>query len=784
MRLSNNLASTVKLFLTSMGLGISLIAWGDDHLFLELVINSTAKNSIIEIKATDQQWFAKREELLSLGYSWELTDEEWIALDDLPDSSWKYFAVAQRLHLNIAPKYLPIQDFRPRREIPEAATRDSGAFLNYTLVHNHSENLGDSTTAWHSINGFTPNTFWTSSGLYRHMPDGRDEYIRFDTRLAIEFEKTRVGIQFGDVFNYGRQYLPSYRVGGIRIARDFSLNPEKAYYPIPQFLGESEVPSNLEVYLNNQRIQALGIESGPYQLSLDQTAAGFNSATIVTQDIQGRPIVQQVDFYVATNLLRKGLVDFDISSGKIRNNYGFRNADYSNDNLSSGRITYGLTDFLTTEVFGQNYKSRNNFGGSIGLRAGNFGSVSASMAKSHTQDESDGAKLVSYGYDYYYYGFGFYINHLKRDENYADLVESQFSNYLKSQSSMGLSKSFETYGQFNFSYIERRYWQAPVQPDEIPVFDPLIPSYPTLGNLKILQATWHKTLDKDLTLTARWQKFSPIDSHSFSLGLTYFFGERSAVSVQTQQNKDFSSTYGSVSRNTPYPYGLGWSLSASDTFNDPRYADLRYRHRYGDGIARLIHNDHDRTTSVEWSGGIVVMDQEMYLSPSIYDAFAVVDTHRAGVPVYSGFQDFGLTAKSGRRLIPDLSGYLTNTLRIDPLGLPENTFIPESEKKIRPKRNGGIYVSFDLRTVTQVQTKVFTPDDKPLPAGTTLYNDEDESIFVGWEGELFIPQATSHQRWKWPEGNCSILLPPLNDNESNHLAPLFCLSSETTSHQP
>lgn len=774
MRPNNKLASTITFFLAGLGSAMSHSAWANDHLFLELVVNSTAKNSVIEIKATEQAWYAKREELASLGFSWILPDREWVSLDELPDSSWKYYAVTQRLHLRVAPKFLPLQDLRTPRVEREPATRDSGGFLNYSIVHNHSEIVGESTSVWHSVNAFTSNTFWSTSGIYRHMPDGSDDYIRFDTRLLLEFENPRIGVQLGDVFNHGRQYLPSYRVGGIRIARDFSLDPERAYYPIPQFLGEAEIPSSLEVYLNDQRVQAMGIESGPYQLSLDQTSAGFNSATIVTQDIQGRPVTQQVDFYVATNLLRKGLVDFDISAGKLRNHYGIRNADYSNSLLSTGRITYGLTNYLTTEIFGQHYENRSNLGGGVALRLGNFGALSATLGQSHTNDVADGAELVHYNYDYYRYGFGFYINHLERDVHYADLVESQYSNFLKSQSSVGISKSSEKYGQFNFSYIDKRYWKEPAAPSHLPVFDPTVPMLPSLGNIRITQASWHKTLDRDLTLTARWQKFAPLDSHSFSLGLTYFFGERSAASVQTQRHDDFTSTYASVTRNTPYPYGVGWSLSASDSHNNPRYADVRLRHKYGNGIVRYIQNNYDRMTSAEWSGSIVVMDQELYLSPSIYDAFAIVDTGRTGVPVYSGFQDFGISNKHGRQIIPDLSGYLTNTIRIDPLTLPENTLIPNFEKHVRPKRNGGIYVNFDVQTVTQVLTRAISSDNKPLPAGTTLYDVNGNSVFVGWDGELFIANAFSHQYWDWPDGKCRLILPELHIDETNQLPPIVC----------
>ncbi len=51
--------------------------------------------------------------------------------------------------------------------------------------------------------------------------------------------------------------------------------------------------------------------------------------------------------FVASSLLQAGLSDFSLSAGALRQNYGYRSANYGQWVASGGR--YGVTDWLTLE---------------------------------------------------------------------------------------------------------------------------------------------------------------------------------------------------------------------------------------------------------------------------------------------------------------------------------------------------------------------------------------------------------------------------------------------------
>ena len=53
---------------------------------------------------------------------------------------------------------------------------------------------------------------------------------------------------------------------------------------------------------------------------------GAGEATVVTTDAQGRQVVTSLPFYVSNTLLARGLSDFDLSVGRLRDDYGLRNS--------------------------------------------------------------------------------------------------------------------------------------------------------------------------------------------------------------------------------------------------------------------------------------------------------------------------------------------------------------------------------------------------------------------------------------------------------------------------
>lgn len=162
------------------------------------------------------------------------------------------------------------------------------------------------------------------------------------------------------------------RIGGLQVARNFATRPDLITYPLPQFSGQAAVPSSVDLYINSYKNTSVSVNPGPFTLNTVPYINGAGQATVVTTDALGRQISTTVPFYVASSLLQAGLSDFSLSAGALRQNYGYRSADYGQW-VASGSGRYGVTDWLTLEGRAEGAAELAVTGAGAGVRTGQLG---------------------------------------------------------------------------------------------------------------------------------------------------------------------------------------------------------------------------------------------------------------------------------------------------------------------------------------------------------------------------------------------------------------------------
>ena len=115
---------------------------------------------------------------------------------------------------------------------------------------------------------------------------------------------------------------------------------------------------------------------------------------MVTTDALGRQISTTVPFYVASSLLQAGLSDFSLSAGALRQNYGYRSADYGQW-VASGSGRYGVTDWLTLEGRAEGAAELAVTGAGAGVRLGQLGVLNASYSYSQAGSDAFNAPPVT-----------------------------------------------------------------------------------------------------------------------------------------------------------------------------------------------------------------------------------------------------------------------------------------------------------------------------------------------------------------------------------------------------
>src|SRR5690606_2372619 len=90
------------------------------------------------------------------------------------------------------------------------------------------------------------------------------------------------------------------------------------------------------------------VQPGPFTITDIPVHSGAGMATIITTDALGRQVSTSLPFYVSSDLLKRGFLDYAGSAGALRRGYGTESFDYGPP-AATGSLRYGLRDGFTIE---------------------------------------------------------------------------------------------------------------------------------------------------------------------------------------------------------------------------------------------------------------------------------------------------------------------------------------------------------------------------------------------------------------------------------------------------
>lgn len=205
---------------------------------------------------------------------------------------------------------------------------------------------------------------------------------RKDVRLVYDLPKKLLRFTAGDIIYKTAGYLSYVPIGGIGIAKDYSLMPNVASFPVSErefFLSE---PSEVEVWVNNVMVKSMVLESGTHDIRGFPFASGSNNVRIEIKDFSGRAETLEFFYIYEPTLLCKGISQYAYNVGfpstVTRNEYTY---DTKNPHFL---LTYkrGLTNNLTFDIYGQSSMSRTILG-TEGIYAHSLGNLHLTLAGSY-----------------------------------------------------------------------------------------------------------------------------------------------------------------------------------------------------------------------------------------------------------------------------------------------------------------------------------------------------------------------------------------------------------------
>lgn len=733
-------------------------AWADETLYLEIIVNGRNTNHVAQIVRKEHEWEISAIDLSALGLQLDVGGREKVLLRSVGITEVHYDSELQRLFINVPSHMLPVQYFNANNPgySDTKPRRDTGAFINYNLVSISGNMDAKLTSAWHELHYFKQAFYLVSNGILQSHSDkySTSGYTRFETYYQADNEDSMQSLAIGDVINATPSWGRSIRLAGIRFSRDYELNPSVITYPLPEFYGESALPGSVDLIINNQLRWRDQVTSGPFFINMVPYMSGAGTAQVVTTNAQGQQLQQSVRFYVTNELLAPGMLDYDLTIGFRRKNFGLESNNYANLPITSTSIRYGFNKYFTPQFLVQAGEGIHLAGAGLTFLAGSLGVVDIAAAASdyyrYQYDVNEHGKQASISYDYTYKKIGINANYLRRYGDYRDLgtqdqnIPDNTLNIVQAQFSLSFHDN--RLGGFNLGYFRT------VNRENIA--------------RSILNFSWSQYFYNGLTsfLSINHSLFETREN-SINFTLSFPLGARGQASASMQDSSDGRRHHQlQAMSNAPYNGGFGWGISVDDSAEKNRYVEGDWRTKYMDASISAYKSGNQTQYMGTLDGALIYMDGDVYATRYVNDAFAIVDAEQKDVPVMFGHQLMGKTDSHGKLLIPDLNSYLENRLAIDPMLLPANAIIDSIEQLVVPRRNGGIHVKFPVRFSQSALVKVVTKDNQPLPAGAVLMErDSEKNHITGWDGDVYVENLNAPLVVYWAEGECFVTLQPAAD---------------------
>ena len=508
------------------------------------------------------------------------------------------------------------------------------------------------------------------------------EVVRGLSNLTFDMPSSLRRIVMGDIFGSSSSALgSSVLLGGLSIAREFSLDPYFISAPHLEVRGTTTTPSRVQVYRNGRLDREETIAPGPFELANLPVFGTSGDTRIVVQDAFGRTQQFAAGYLTSANLLAPGLSDYAYQ-------IGFRRNDFSHTSFSYGapavfaRHRIGLADWLTGALRFEADRTLASGGPALTVSTP-VGAFEMSGAASRSGRQSGAAASLSIGFNSRYFGLNGQLVAMSRA--FANL------NLAPQNDRALLSLRF--------------YTSTSLGPVSISLGHSLSQMRDTSGSRQLLASLNARLLSRlNLGLNGAATYGEGQVGYSGFVNLTIFLDGFTSASVATQSDASRTQVSTQLQKSLPVGTGFGYLLRGQgDDRGFPSAAgsaELQYQ-----GEGGRYEGTYGRTaTTNSWrvsaAGAIVVADGDLFATRPVQDGFGVIDVPGVGgVRGYLNNQEVGRTNSSGRLIVPSVTPYYGNHFRIADHDVPLNYRIDDLERTVAGPMRGGALARFRVARV-------------------------------------------------------------------------------------
>jgi len=789
-------------------------AWPVAHsatmeLYLEVFVNGVSMRKIVPVRHRADGHLALQEvELRGVGLlpgASALQADGWVDVSRLDGVQARYDEATQTLHLNAQNAAMVVRALDAAGSTTSAHTQAAaepvalGAFINHSFTLNTAGAGLRGVRRYQSVAGLLQTNVYGRWGVLSsaHVVDGmrlvggqagrtdkRWRTVRLDTIWSWYDEDRLLTVTAGDLVGSSLAWTRAVRLGGIQVRRNFAIRPDLVTMPmLDGIAGSAEVPSTVELYIDNMRRFSQDVAPGPFAITNLPPLAGAGTARLVVRDVLGRETVSETPFYASSNLLAKGLLDFAVEAGMARRNVGMRSNDYDRHLLASATARYGFSNAITLEG---TLQGGNPAGGRLGLagagavfQLGALGVAGLSGAASHYRPAralpvsglERGAQFALH-LETGLRGMDFSARHQWTHGRFHDQVSSTLElpraiSPAQAAHARSQARPPRRMSQFSLGLAGYGFGQATEGANGSAPSVSL--SYTPITHADGVRARLFGVNLGQRLPGGAWLSISALrdldqrNSGSVFAMFSWFLdreagaGLNASASVAKARGNRAHSTL-ELSQSETYAEGsVGWRVRSTQGLNHSvdttsQLASASYRHRYGRIEAAVEHLRGRGVRSqmngrMQIDGAVVMAGGGVFFSNRIDDAFAVVNVGEPGVQVLRENTRIGATDADGQLLLPGLRAFERNQIAIDPMSLPLDARIPVLQRDVRPRWRSGAVVDFDVTAHTRSALVTLTDaGGAHLPVGTTVRLNQQAETVVGYDGQVWFEHVAEHNR--------------------------------------
>ena len=735
------------------------------ELYLDLTVNGMPRG-LASFGLRDGELWASVSALRQLGFVVPAGSSDPLRLASLPGVQVKFDASRQSVALTapLALLNLPTTVIGESLTGAPTASASPGVLLNYDLYGTRGSGNSSSLNAFTEIRAFNGTSVLSNTALMQSTRgDGsgwKGHSARLDTTWSRSFQDELVTLRVGDAVTAALPWSRATRIGGIQLGRNFGLQPYKTTAPLPAFMGSATLPSQVELYVNGMRQYSGQVPAGPFQLNTLPSINSTGNAQVVLTDALGRATTLNFSLYDTRQLLAKGLSDWSVELGAVRQSYGQRSFDYGRDPVTSGTWRYGVTDSFTLETHGEATRGLAAAGAGGAWQLGPLGLLSGAVAQS-THDVGSGTQL-NLGYSWQNQRLNFGVDSTRTRGDYRDVASLYGSATPTGTARAVVGYSTENLGSFGTSYVYLRY--------------------PGQEATRFASAYWFKSLGRSASFNVSLnQNLDKRSERNLFVGLSWALDGGINMSTGAQRDNGRTSYTASAQQSASGDGGFGWRAGLREGEGQSGgQAELNYLGRYGRVATGLNVFGDSRYAYANATGGLVLMGGQTFASRRIDDAFAVVSTDGvAGVPVKLENRPMGTTDSRGMLLVVPLNAYQNNQLGIDPMQLPADVRLARTKAVVTPSDRAGSLVRFGITPIRAASIILVDGAGQPLPLGSLvrINGQAGEPALVGFDGVVYLDtlEVNNVLNVQTPAGACRVSFDYRKDGGGiPEIGPLRC----------